>query len=63
MWGGAESYQDEIVFEEHGVKLLYQNFNHPIYTQSKQTEFQVGLSVIDAAMNLGFAGVRELIEK
>ena len=51
--GGAESYQDEIVFEEQEIKLLRQDFNHLNYTQSKQ---------INVTMILGFARVRELIE-
>ena len=60
--GGADGYQDESVFERHGMKLLYQNFSHPVYTQRGQAEFVPGLSVIDAAMNLGWDSVRKLLE-
>lgn len=61
--GGADGYQDEAVFHEKNLTLLQQNFVHPTYPQRGQAEFVAGLSIIDAAMNLGWGGVRELLEK
>ena len=61
--GGAEGYQDEAVFTERGIALSYQNFDHPIYPQRGQKDFVAGLSIIDAAMNLGWTGVAQLLNK
>lgn len=61
--GGAEGYQDDAIFEKKGVRLQYQKFEHPIYSQKGQSDFIPGLSVIDVAMNLSWNGVKELIEK
>jgi hypothetical protein len=59
--GGATKYQEDHKFEEAGIKLIYQNFKHPVYQQFNSTEFQPGLSVIDAIMNCGYAKTRNLI--
>jgi hypothetical protein len=59
--GGAEGYQDDAFFSTQGVSLKYQNFQHPVYPQRGQTIFTPGLSVIDAAMNVGWQGVRKML--
>ena len=59
--GGASGYQDESVFKTSGVKLHFQNFQHPKYSQRRQQTFVPGLSIIDALMNLGFSGVQKLL--
>lgn len=58
--GGADSYQDENVFSSHGLSLVRQNFQHPVYPQIS-LDFCPGLSVIDIAMNIGWGGVRDLL--
>jgi|LakMenEpi03Aug12_release.lakeMendotaPanAssembly.Ray.scaffolds.fasta_scaffold866434_1 hypothetical protein len=60
--GGADGYQDEAIFTERGLKLQYQNFQHPVYAQRGQTEFVPGLSIIDALMNVGAKGVADLLQ-
>lgn len=60
--GGAEGYQDDTIFATQGVGLQYQNFLHPDYPQRGQTTFVPGLSVIDAAMNIGWQGVKALLK-
>jgi hypothetical protein len=60
--GGASGYQEESVFNACGIKLLYQNFQHPDYPQCGQATFIGGLSILDALMNLGWSGVRKLLE-
>ena len=45
--GGADGYQEDALFAEQGVSLLYQNFRHPVYDQGGR-EFLIGLSVLDA---------------
>jgi hypothetical protein len=59
--GGADGYQEESVFEQKGIKLEYQSYQHPVYTQKGQEEFVPGLSIIDALMNIGTKGVAELL--
>jgi hypothetical protein len=59
--GGASGYQDDEVFVAAGVELRYQSFAHPIYTQHGVREFVPGLSIVDALMNLGFEGARQLL--
>jgi hypothetical protein len=55
--GGALGYQEDDKFKEAGTNLIYQNFNHPKYTQHNSREFVPGLSIIDALMNLDIASV------
>jgi hypothetical protein len=52
--GGAEGYQEDEKFAAAGLRLIYQDFRHPVYTQRGTKEFVPGLSVIDALMNCGF---------
>ena len=61
--GGASGYQDDQEFEQAGIALVYQNFQHPVYPQAGAAEFVPGLSVVDALMNLGIRGVRSLIAR
>lgn len=59
--GGADGYQDESVFNDQGIRLLNQSFVHPVYFQYRQQNFVMGLSVVDALMNIGFEGVMALL--
>jgi hypothetical protein len=60
--GGAAGYQDEGVFNRRGVTLRHQRFVHPVYPQRGRQDFVAGLSIIDAAMNLGWEGVKLLFK-
>lgn len=59
--GGALGYQEDALFAEAGIELIYQDFKHPVYEQIAGRDFIAGLSIIDAAMNLGWAGVKGLL--
>ena len=59
--GGAAGYQQDAFFAQNNVRLQHQNFQHPTYLQRGQTHFIGGLSFIDAAMNVGFDGLRRLL--
>ncbi len=61
--GGAGGYQDDEAFAAAGLKLCYQSFVHPVYSQFGGCEFVPGLSVVDALMNLGFDGVGRLMRR
>lgn len=59
--GGAGGYQEDEKFEQGGIELIYQNFQHPIYKQYASADFMTGMSIIDALMNCGFAGTRTML--
>ncbi len=59
--GGAEGYQQDDLFEKHGLKLIYQNFKHPTYLQFNTQIFQPGLSIMDTLLNCGIDKTSELI--
>lgn len=58
--GGAGGYQDDMAFKDAGLVLAYQGFSPAPYPQQGGGEFVSGLSAIDAAMNVGWAGIRNL---
>lgn len=59
--GGAGGYQEDEKFASAGVKLVYQQFEHPTYPQANLAQFHPGLSIIDALMNCGLEKTRSLI--
>jgi hypothetical protein len=60
--GGAGGYQEDELFAAAGLGLVYQGFSHPEYPQIGAVgAFVPGLSVIDALMNVGAAGTRQLL--
>ncbi len=61
--GGADSYQQDEKFEKVNIELVYQNFQHPIYNQFNTDKFIPGLSIIDSLMNLGFDGIKKILNK
>ena len=61
--GGAGGYQEDDKFKAAGISLIYQNFQHPSYDQLDLQPFAPGLSVIDALMNLGSAGVSKCLKE
>lgn len=60
--GGASGYQDDAKFDAMGLELVYQNFQHPRYSQANSATFTPGLSIVDALMNCGFEGVCRLMD-
>lgn len=59
--GGAEGYQEDEKFQTAGIKLIYQNFQHPIYPQRANAQFVHGLSILDALMSCGVEETRNLL--
>jgi hypothetical protein len=59
--GGSREYQEDHKFQEAGINLIYQEFQHPTYPQFNTSVFQPGLSIVDSLMNCGFAGTSELL--
>jgi hypothetical protein len=61
--GGTSEYQEDAKFQEAGINLVYQEFQHPTYPQFNASSFQPGLSVVDALMNCGFDHTSELLTR
>lgn len=59
---GALDYLDESKFAAAGLNVVHQRFRHPHYQQRGSETFTEGLSIIDALMNLGWLGVRRLLD-
>lgn len=49
---GAHVYNEEAIFQSHGITLLYQNFRHPEYAQL-WGPFAARLSALDLLFNCG----------
>lgn len=57
---GASGYQEDEKFARSGLRLIYQEFEHPSYPQLCEPP-QLGLSVIDAMMGCGLDGAAALV--
>lgn len=60
---GSSGYLQEEKFAEAGLQLVYQNFKHPVYRQCQGEEFVSGLSVLDALFNIGFDGLKRILQE
>jgi hypothetical protein len=58
--GGASGYQEDEKFAAAGVRLEYQAFEHPTYSQVAERP-QHGLSIVDALMHCGAAETARLL--
>lgn len=58
----GKDYIEEKCFEEHGIKVEFQNYKHPVYTQL-HGNFIPKLSVIDLLFNLGPESLSVLANK
>lgn len=59
---GAQTYQDDSVFESEGIILEYVNFSHPVYAQKNMREFVSGLSCLDLLFNAGTKQAIQLLQ-
>lgn len=53
---GGKDYLEEDKFKDNSIELIYQNFNHPVYTQlymKDKKDFVPYLSIIDLIFNHG----------
>jgi len=60
--GGVSDYQEDEKLLGAGLRLAYQQFRHPVYSQAGAADFVPGLSIVDALMNVGFAETAQLIQ-
>lgn len=59
--GGAGSYQEDGKFDSAGIKLVVQDYQHPLYQQVSTDNFIPGLSIIDVLMNCGIKSTAQLL--
>jgi hypothetical protein len=57
----GENYADKGAFEQAGIKLYFQKYNHPVYPQQWGREFMPCLSVIDLLFNVGSTAAKDII--
>ncbi len=61
---GCLSFLETEQFRENGINISFQNFEPPVYPQYRNNEsFVSGLSIIDALMNIGFEGTKQLLDR
>ena len=60
---GAKDYQNDKKFEIEGIHLEYQKFSHPIYAQKNAQKFELGLSSLDLAFNIGSKESAKLLKE
>ena len=51
--GGTRAYLDRAAFERAGIRVLWQQFQHPTYRQCGAAPFTPGLSSVDLLFNCG----------
>lgn len=57
----GRDYLDMKSFEDNGIKVIFNDFVHPIYPQRRTKEFVDHLSALDLFMNCGFEGSKKII--
>ncbi len=63
---GAIGYfqdRDYRAFSEAGIKLIFQNFVHPVYEQFNSEEFVSGLGCLDALFSCGIEAGRRIVNR
>lgn len=61
--GGAGGYQEDALFQQHGIFVKYQAFRTRPYPQKGASEFVPGLSILDCLFNLGWSDTMEIIDE
>lgn len=58
--GASAEYLDREKFAENGVRIVFQDFTHPVYPQCNSKEFVPGISVLDMLFNCGIEESRRI---
>ena len=58
--GASVEYLDREKFAKNGVKIIFQDFTHPVYPQINAKEFVPGISILDMLFNCGIEGSRRI---
>lgn len=57
----GRDYLDLKSFDDAGLKVVFNDYNHPTYPQRRSKEFVSYLSALDLFMNVGFAEAKRII--
>lgn len=57
----GRKYLDFASFEEAGIEVVFNDYNHPTYKQLKTSQFVSHLSAVDLFMNCGYEDSYEII--
>lgn len=57
----GRDYLDMNSFREAGIKVVFNDYHHPVYPQRRSEEFISHLSALDLFMNVGFAEAKRII--
>lgn len=60
---GSADYQEDRLFADAGIALIYQNFSPEPYPQQSGEAFVAGMSIIDPLMNVGFEATRAMLDR
>lgn len=58
--GASVEYLDREKFAENGVRIVFQDFQHPVYPQCNSKEFVPGISILDLLFNCGVEESRRI---
>lgn len=58
--GASVEYLDRERFVGNGVKIIFQDFQHPVYSQCNSKEFIPGISILDMLFNCGIDTSRRI---
>jgi hypothetical protein len=56
---GGDNYQEEKMYTDENIELIYNKMPKNEYEQFKTDEFIGGLSIVDAVFNIGFDSLKE----
>ncbi len=57
----GRDYLDMNSFDRDHIKVVFNDYHHPVYPQKRSEEFVSHLSALDLFMNVGFAEAKEII--
>jgi hypothetical protein len=57
----GRNYADKEAFEKAGIKLYFQQYDHPVYPQLWGEQFIERLSIIDLLFNVGSVAAKDII--
>ena len=58
--GASMTYLDREKFAANGVKIVFQDFQHPVYPQCGRETFVPGVSILDLLFNCGVEESRRI---